>query len=424
MSREDEPAVGGSGATGAALKQRRAAARPDAENAARLLDGRAWSDFCARLLEAGAWARDFPLPDAPELRAEGFRYLLGLVASGLAQATALADPDRPRFVRNPDSQAKWGAENADNQYLWARIRADAVYTIRGFPESALDFLIEVKEGYMQLGDERNFATLAAHDLALAPDGSFEILLAAERPPGHTGNFLPLHRDARYVGIRQYFYDWARESPARFTIERSGATEPPPALTPARMAELLDLAGEWTLETARFWGEWVTQLRDAWQPGKLAPPRHFVGGADDIVYGNDWWKLGPDEALVIECEVPDARYWAFQLCDVWFKTLDYADRQTSLNGAQAVLDRDGRFRCVVAHRDPGVPNWLDACGHPEGMIQYRYVWTRTRPTPALRAVPLAGVRDHLPADHPRVSPAERQAALAARRAHVQRREPAT
>jgi hypothetical protein len=425
MSANDEPAVGGSGAAGAALKRARAAARPAAESAARLLDGRAWEEFCARLLEAGAWVRDFPLPDSPELRAEGFRYLLGLVASGIAQAGALADPDRPRFVRNPDSLAKWGAENADNQYLWARIRPDARYRIHGQRESALDFLIELKQGYMQLGDARNFATLAAHDLVLAPDASFEILLAAERPAGFAGNFLPLHPDARYVGIRQYFYDWARESPARFTIERVDALgEPPPPLTPARMAELLDAAGEWTLTTARFWGEWVAQLRGAWQPGQLAPARHFVGGADDIVYGNDWWKLGPDEALVIESEVPDARYWAFQLCDVWFRSFEYASRQTSVNGAQAVLDADGRVRVVIAHRDPGVPNWLDACGQPEGMIQYRYVWARSRPQPSVRVVPFAALREALPHGHPRVSPEERRRALAAREAHLQRREPAT
>jgi len=394
------------------------------ENAARLLDGRAWEEFCARLAEAGRWALAFPQQDHAELRAEGFRYLLGLVVSGIAQAGALADPDRPRFVRNPDSQAKWGAENADNQYLWACIRPDAVYRIHGQRESALDFLIELKEGYMQLGHAKNYATLSAHDLVLAPDASFEILLAAERPAGHAGNFLPLHPDARYVGIRQYFYDWERESPARFTIERVGGAGSPPPLTPARMAELLDAAGAWTLDTARFWGEWVRELREAWQPDRIAPAKHFTGGADDIVYGNDWWKLAEGEALLIECEAPDARYWAFQLCDAWFRTFDYATRQTSLNGAQMHVDADGRFRCAIAHRDPGIPNWLDACGHPEGMIQYRFVWGRNRPQPTLRRVALADLEGLLPAGHPRVSPEQRRHALEAREAHVQRREPAT
>ena len=397
------------------------------DDAARLLDGRAWEEFCRRLAEAGRWALEFPQPEHPELRAEGFRYLLGLVVSGIAQAGALADPDRPRFMRNPDSQAKWGAENADNQYLWACIRPDAAYRIHGVRESALDFLIEVKEGYMQLGQAKNYATLSAHELLLAPDGSFEILLAAERPAGYAGNFLALHRDARYLGIRQYFWDWARESPARFTIERvGGAGEPAPALAPERMAALLDAAGAWTLDTARFWGEWVRELRAGWKPDHIAPARHFVGGADDIVYGNDWWKLEPEagDALLIECEVPDARYWAIQLCDAWFRTFDYATRQTSLNGAQLHVDPDRRFRAVIAHEDPGVPNWLDACGQPEGMVQYRFVWARSRPQPTLRRVPLAGLRAALPAGHPTVTREQRRRALAEREAHVQRREPAT
>jgi len=128
--------------------------------------------------------------------------------------------------------------------------------------------------------------------------------------------------------------------------------------------------------------------------------------------------------VIECDVPDARYWAFQLCDAWFRTFDYATRQTSLNGAQMHVDPDGRFRVVIAHDDPGVPNWLDACGHPEGMIQYRFVWARSRPQPTLKRVPLAELRRALPAGHPSVGPVERRRALVAREAHVQRREPAT
>ena len=131
----------------------------------------AWLDFCASLREAGEHI-GAQHPDASaQTRAEGYRYLLGLVRSGLGQALELADPDRPRWLRNPDSLARWGAENADNQYLWTRVRSDAVYRIRGERGSCFDFLIEVKEGYMQLGDARNFATLTAEQIDLAPDGS-------------------------------------------------------------------------------------------------------------------------------------------------------------------------------------------------------------------------------------------------------------
>jgi hypothetical protein len=418
-------AAGGTGLKGDALKRLRRARPSEAASRERLSSGRAWADFCRSLESAGEHLLQFPIPDSPELRAEGFRYLLGLVSSGVNQALQLADPDQPRFWRNPDSFTKWGAENADNQYLWARIRPDASYRIRGQRGSAFDFLIEAKEGFMQLGDDGVYACLKAHELEIGPDGSFEILLSRERPAGHRGNWLALDPRARYVQIRQYFADWERESPASFEIQQLGNEGCPPApLTPARMAELLDDAGEWVDVTAHFWTQWIDQMREAHDPAKLKPAIHFVGGADDIFYGNDMYQLGPDEALVIESLPPDARYWQIQLCDIWFRTLDYATRQTSLSHQQARLDSDGRFRCVIAHRDPGVANWLDTAGYPEGMIQYRWIWSNSNPHPTLRRVPFDAIRGALPADTPRVTPEERRRTIAARQAHVARREPAT
>ncbi len=423
---DDEPVAGGSGRTGEAVKRLRRA-RPAPEVAAqRLLDGRAWADFCDGLRAAGEHVlrAGAGLSDSPELRAEGFRYLLGLVGSGIGQATHLADPDFPRFFRNPESTAKWGAENADNQYLWARIRPDASYRITGRRNDAFDFLIEVKEGYMQLGDDRSFATLTAGEIELAPGGSFEILLAAERPAGYAGPWLELHPEARYVAVRQYFRDWATERPAEMLIEQIGQEGRAPApLTPERMAHLLDDAGEWTLASARFWTEWVDQLRAAHRPGEVAPARRFVGGADAIYYGNDLYRLAPDEALVIESEVPEARYWQLQLCDLWFRTMDYANRQTSLNDHQARIDPDGRVRCVVAHRDPGVANWLDTGGQQEGVLQYRWIWSRTNPLPTVRVVEYDELASALPPETPRVAPEERRAAIHERQRHVARREPA-
>jgi hypothetical protein len=382
----------------------------------------AWEALCEALRRAGRAALEAPAPNGALDRAEAFRYLAGLAVSGLRQALELSDPDRPRFVRNPDSAAKWGAENADNQYLWARVERGRRYRIRGWRSTAFDFLIEVKEGYMQLGDARNFATLTAAEIACAADGSFEIALGGEPRPG---NWLPLHEDARYVAIRQYFADWEREAPARFEIARVGGEElSPPNPSPESVAALLDSAGEWTETSARYWAEWVTRLRADHREGEIAAARGYTGGADAILYGNDLFRVGADEALLIETEVPQARYWAFQLCDLSFVTLDYANRQTSLNHAQARVDPDGRVRMAVAHRDPGVPNWLDCAGHAEGVIQYRWIWTRTNPRPRLRRLPLAALRRELPPGTPEVSAAERRRAIAARESHVARREPAT
>src|SRR5262245_47429343 len=237
---EQDPAAGGTGLRGEQLKRLRRARPGAAANAERLASGRAWAELCRSLESAGEHLLAFPVGGSPELRAEGFRYLLGLVASGVGQALQLADPDQPRFWRNPDSFAKWGAENADNQYLWARVRPDASYRVFGERGSAFDFLIEAKEGFMQLGDDGVYACLKAHELEVGPDGRFEILLSRQRPAGHRGTWLELHPDARYVQIRQYFVDWERESPASFEIEQLGNEgRPPEALTPARMAGMLD-----------------------------------------------------------------------------------------------------------------------------------------------------------------------------------------
>ena len=421
---DDDLAVGGTGASGAELKRLRRARPTPAQNEERLSSGRAWSEFCRSLEAAGEHLLAFPIPDAPELRAEAYRYLLGLVTSGIGASLQISDPDQPRFWRNPDRHAKWGAENADNRYLWTRIRSDASYRITGRRSEVFDFLIEVKEGFMQLGDDRCFATRTMGELEIDADGAFEILLSRERPAGHRGNWLPIHPDARYVQIREYYTDWERQSPTSFAIQQLGNEgNPPAALTPARMAELLDDAGEWVETTTRFWTQWVDRMRSDHDPATLKPAARFVGGADDIYYGNDWFRLAPDEALVIETELPDARYWAFQLCDVWFRTMEYASRQSSLNHHQARIDADGRFRCVVAHRDPGVPNWLDTGGHPEGMIQYRWIWSRSNPKPLLRRVPFAEICSALPSDTPRVTPEERRCRIAGRQLHVARREPA-
>jgi hypothetical protein len=391
----------------------------EARGAERLLSGRAWEEFCDALKAAGRHVLDEGAPGSPRERAEGFEYLCGLVTAGIRQAIDFADPDVPRFLRNPDSRSKWGAENADNLYLWTKIRSDASYRISGRRRSVHDFLIELKQGYMQLGDDRNFATLHSRDLAVDADGCFEVILCAAEQPG---NWLPLDPDARYVAIRQYFYDWDAEQAADFRIVRIGNEgRPPQALEPARMAEILDEAADWVEGSAGVWNEWVAQLRAGYRRDSLAPARHYTGGADDIRYGNDAYRLAEDEALIIETELPVARYWAFQLVDLWFRSCDYTNRQTSLNGRQARVDGDGRVRIVLAHRDPGVPNWLDTAGRSEGLIQYRWIWSETNPQPTARSVAFASIRSELPPDTPFVDPEARRQTIRQRQDHVTRRE---
>ena len=84
--------------------------------------------------------------------------------------------------------------------------------------------------------------------------------------------------------------------------------------------------------------------------------------------------------------------------------------------QTAVDDDARIRLVVAHDDPGVPNWIDTEHQPEGMLVYRSIGTRSRPDARVpQVVPIAALRDHLPARIRSIDAAERREQLARRRA---------
>jgi hypothetical protein len=126
-----------------------------------------------------------------------------------------------------------------------------------------------------------------------------------------------------------------------------------------------------------------------------------------------FHIGPDEALVLELGSPDGLFWSVAVGDVWFRSIDSSHQQSSLNGHQAKVDPDGRCRIVIAHRDPGIANWLDTGGHEPGIMTFRYVRTTTRPPVSTRLVGFGELDDVLPAGTARVTPAERAEVIAGR-----------
>ena len=75
-----------------------------------------------------------------------------------------------------------------------------------------------------------------------------------------------------------------------------------------------------------------------------------------------------------------------------QTLDYRNRQSSLNMSQVELEPDGSYRIVIAHEDPGVPNWLDCEGHRHGTIFWRFLLPESDPArTTCRVVPVDEVK---------------------------------
>jgi hypothetical protein len=81
---------------------------------------------------------------------------------------------------------------------------------------------------------------------------------------------------------------------------------------------------------------------------------------------------------MEGRLPACRFANVMLWNMHLQTLEYRFRRTSLNRAQMRLGADGAFRVAIAHRDPGIPNWLDTEGHVLGLIFWRFVLPEPEP----------------------------------------------
>ena len=66
-----------------------------------------------------------------------------------------------------------------------------------------------------------------------------------------------------------------------------------------------------------------------------------------------------------------------------QTPPYRHRRVSINRNQVRYEKDGSFEIVVAHRDPGVPNWIDPAGLETGMIFWRFLLPE-EPIPPIEA----------------------------------------
>src|SRR5262245_39607376 len=165
-------------------------------------------------------------------------------------------------------------------------------------------------------------------LQVEKDGSFEILLAPERPTGHAGNFIATKQVrtrrgeggtttyvARYLSGRQLFCDWEREDAVELEIARvdmQGAH--PPALTPEDVAARLRRLGALARGQMHFWNAFYTDVLETYGDrngdGKVFMPRNAFnppnalglatgGGQSTNIYAGGIYELAPDEAMIVE-----------------------------------------------------------------------------------------------------------------------------
>jgi len=309
---------------------------------------------------------------------EGYRHALRLASVAINGRLERADPLRPFFYR-------WGAPtqialggNPDVFYDSAPIDGSQSYRITGIRGTVIYIGFTI---YKPSLTDRISAHISDKDISIGPNNTFELILS---PENHDGNWVKLEPEANRVVVRQYFLDKEKEIPATYGIELiSKEPSPPPPLTDKLMRKLLT-------NIATFIRNFLMISANTLR----GPPNQFIvrdsssiAGTPDIQYMGTRFRVNPDEAFIITVKPPESRYWSIQLFNQWAESLDYRFHQVSINKSQAVLEPNGLFKVVVAHFDPGIPNWLDTTGHSEGLVFFRWLFSKEGPVPQCELVSL-------------------------------------
>lgn len=289
------------------------------------------------------------------------------------------DPARPDFRRITTPSRKLTGDNGDAIYFDAPVSAEHAYVIHGSLHGAAYFSLTVEEGtaegHMASGTA---GILKDEDLEIDSNGNFTLYLGGE---SRDRNWLPLTPVASRLTTRHYFEqktpaacDMEREPRLRIECLTAKDAPPPPndATVAAGIRRVCNVIRSRTLEMPPLANSepppFVSLTPNVFPPP--VTPGSFGFAAVDAHYSMAPFFLGPDEALVITGRWPDCRFANVCLWNRFQQTFDYRWRNTSLNRAQTKLEGDGSFRMIIAHEDPGLPNWLDTEGNPFGLVFWR------------------------------------------------------
>lgn len=349
----------------------------------------AWARLLERMAETGDIIAG-PLGGRSDReRAEGYRHLTRVFSIATEMLVEKGDPRHPAFTRWMTPHRKMYGDNPGTVYDAAMIEGGGTYRIAGHRGTSayLGFCVYGTTD----GAKRILGNLDDDELTIGPDGAFEVWLSATRPAEipATAAFLALDPDTTEVMVRQYFVEPETEQQATYTIAAVPDPGPPPVLTEAVLAQRLDALGDYLHDTVeaettlsalsasitqavfRSGAEYVDKHGAPTDPPMDASVVVRVMPTPAIQYSGSWFDdLGDDEMLVVEGTAPTCRYWSIQLLTRFMESGDWLHHPVFLTGRDIAVKDDGTFQVVVAHRDPGVGNWLATTGLTSANIAVR------------------------------------------------------
>ncbi|QZT61351.1 DUF1214 domain-containing protein [Mycolicibacterium austroafricanum] len=379
---------------------------------------RGWQAFCDQLSAAGKQVFKDDNPASSIQRVDALRFLTQNLGQAFDLALETRDTRYPSLHTFCGPTRKLGGDCADFTYQQAWIDGDSTYRIVGERGTARFLNITVQGArpsgpgvlHEPFGDLPE-ANLLGGQLTSADDGAVEVYVGG---PQRDPNWLPTTAGSRKIFIRQGFDSWD-ERPARLRIDRVDMTSPQPLPTTAQMADAIAWAGEFVGGVMRDWPDFPFTYGgvDAGQPNRFPA---IGADEDDAKRGraavNMHWALADDEALVIEFDAHEG-LWSLTNMGVFFNSMDFRYRPVSYTPSRTAVDSDGTVRLVLAHRDPGVQNWLDTQGFERGNTTYRHMLEGAPVALRTQVVKHAELAAVLPADTATVTPEERTAQMWAR-----------
>ena len=366
------------------------------------------------------WGRANP---TEEDRQDLYRLALSALANGYL-AHAYVDPAQPVWSPMWNIAMNLAGPSPDYIYMYTEVDPKGVYQISGFRGTARFVEITQQTWKMVGSKEVTGPSPTSNDLdelKIGPDGYFSVILSAERPAGYDGDWWHLYPDVIRLLMRKCACDWRNEVDARMAINRLDEATPATAADFARRFANLP---EWIEGIVGFDIDHARRYRELHGINVLTRSKIIdnMGGLPAQVYYDGAYEITDDEALIVDTALPKkCRYWQILVADDRFSTVDWVNRQSSLNDVQARVDSDGRFRAVASAKDPGVPNWLDKADNAWGILQMRWNKPSDTPNPVVTKVAFSDVRKHLPVETPVVTPEQRKEQLRVRREAAQLRQ---
>jgi hypothetical protein len=373
----------------------------------------AWNEFADELKRIGEKITGPTGARTERERAEGYRYLLRLIA-GAHELEFEFDRRHPKLTRMMTPIRKFKGDGTDTLYHEAKLdeglsyefelrRGEDIFfsaTVYAYDENDAYYIVDdLIDDRIEFEDEDGEQVARIH-------------LSAERPDG-VRNWIELKGDRPILFTRQYFpefvhnTDEGRYRPGLMTIRcvsevpnPDAYSEPDLAAGLGRVRDFIEDATDVSVGLSIFAGlnliaydttrdgqtVDVTQItegkmhldderHDDYTPQQLAAmvdPKLVANNlpGPGIQYLGAWFKLAEDEAIKITGKDVPCRYWSCQILTRYLESGDFRFHKVGINNRQVKLGDDGSFTIYASHRNPGIDNWVCTQGYRNGHILIR------------------------------------------------------